>query len=175
MKNKRIIGDGSLVKIGIMSDSHDNISAIKRAVELFNEQKVVKVFHAGDFVAPFIVPLGLKELKCEVHGVFGNNDGERFGLKATFDKSGLKLEGDFYRTTIDNRRIIMFHTLDDEMIEALASRFDVIIRGHTHQAEIRKIGDCLLVNPGETCGILSGKNTVAVLDLEKMEAKIVSI
>jgi putative phosphoesterase len=36
--------------IGIISDTHDNLPAIKRAVDLFNEKNVDLVLHAGDFV-----------------------------------------------------------------------------------------------------------------------------
>ena len=164
-----------MVKIGIMSDSHDNIDAIRRAVKVFNEEKVEAVFHAGDFIAPFVVPLALKDLKCDLYGVFGNNDGERIGLKAKLEAAGKKMEGDFLIITMGNRKIVMFHTLDEALVEALASQFDVIIRGHTHKAEIREIGNCMLVNPGETCGYLTDETTVAILDLNTLKATLIPI
>ncbi|MHA1313667.1 MAG: metallophosphoesterase [Candidatus Helarchaeota archaeon] len=164
-----------MVKIGIMSDSHDNIQAIKKAVKIFNDENVAQVFHAGDVISPFIAFLALKDLKCEFHCVFGNNDGEKLGLIKQFENIGQHVEGDFYKATLANKKIIMFHTLDDEMIEALATKFNVIIRGHDHQARVKKMGDCILVNPGETCGYLTGKATVAILDLEKLEARIVEL
>lgn len=40
------------MKIGILSDSHDNMPKLARAVELFNEEKVELVLHAGDLVSP---------------------------------------------------------------------------------------------------------------------------
>ncbi|MDD9973593.1 MAG: metallophosphoesterase family protein, partial [Candidatus Poribacteria bacterium] len=39
------------MKLGVMSDSHDNIPNVKRAVALFNEIGVDLVVHAGDFIA----------------------------------------------------------------------------------------------------------------------------
>jgi predicted phosphodiesterase len=33
----------------------------------------------------------------------------------------------------------------------------------------------MCVNPGEVCGYLSGKRTVAIVDLDRMEAEIVEI
>ncbi len=65
--------------IGIMSDTHDNLPAIRKAVEFFNERNVDLVIHAGDYVAPFVAR-ELKKLKAPLKGVFGNNDGERKGL-----------------------------------------------------------------------------------------------
>jgi predicted phosphodiesterase len=39
--------------IGIISDSHDNMDAIRRAVEFFNKKEVKAVLHAGDLVSPY--------------------------------------------------------------------------------------------------------------------------
>ena len=50
-------------KIGIMSDSHDNLPAIRAAVELFNREKVDLVIHAGDVGAPFTAR-EIKKLRC---------------------------------------------------------------------------------------------------------------
>ena len=67
------------LKIGILSDTHDNLVKLEKAVIFFNKNRVGFVFHAGDFVAPFTIAK-LNELSCEWAGVFGNNDGEREGL-----------------------------------------------------------------------------------------------
>jgi len=46
------------MKIGIMSDSHDNMNMVAKAVELFNQRGVSRVLHAGDIIAPFFtIPL----------------------------------------------------------------------------------------------------------------------
>lgn len=65
--------------IGALSDTHDNLPKIEKAVKFFNKKKVDFVLHAGDFVAPFAVDR-LNKLSCEWLGVFGNNDGEKKGL-----------------------------------------------------------------------------------------------
>ena len=57
--------------IGIISDSHDNINAIRKAVELFNGKKVKAVLHAGDLVSPFTAR-AFKELESKLYFVFGN-------------------------------------------------------------------------------------------------------
>ncbi len=67
------------MKIGVLSDSHDNLAKIEEAVKFFNNKKVKFVFHAGDFVAPFTIPK-FKKLNCPWLGVLGNNDGEEKGL-----------------------------------------------------------------------------------------------
>ena len=50
--------------------------------------------------------------------------------------------------------------------------YDVIIRGHTHESKVERNRNCLIINPGECCGYLSGKRTVAILNLESMKVEI---
>jgi putative phosphoesterase len=66
------LGGGGL-KIGMMSDTHDRLEAVKKAVELFNSERVEHVLHAGDLVSPFVAPK-FKELKAKLHYVWGNNE-----------------------------------------------------------------------------------------------------
>ncbi|MEL7671087.1 YfcE family phosphodiesterase [Methanobacterium sp.] len=66
-----------------MSDSHDNLPAIREAVKFFNEAKVELVIHAGDMISPFAAN-EIKNLNAEFKAVFGNNDGERDGLRHFF-------------------------------------------------------------------------------------------
>jgi len=43
------------MKIGVISDTHDNLPLIEKAVKIFNEKGVKLVLHAGDYVALFVV------------------------------------------------------------------------------------------------------------------------
>lgn len=71
--------------IGIMSDSHDNIDAIRKAVKLFNTKEVDLTIHAGDLISPFTV-IEFQKLDSELIAVYGNNDGEREGLKNAYNE-----------------------------------------------------------------------------------------
>ena len=78
--------------VGIISDTHDNRTAIRQAVEIFNNRGASLVIHAGDLVSPFTV-LDFKLLNCPMEMVFGNNDGERIGLSTSFKEIGNLLPG----------------------------------------------------------------------------------
>ena len=54
--------------IGAMSDTHDRIDAVDKAIIFFNSQQVTDVLHAGDLVSPFVVPL-FSKLKAKLHFV----------------------------------------------------------------------------------------------------------
>jgi putative phosphoesterase len=153
--------------IGILSDSHDNMDAIKAAVELFNKKKVKTVLHAGDIISPFTAT-AFSKLEADLYFVFGNNDGDRLLLKQKFEEIGAECCGEFGDLQIDGKRIALLHGIYEPPVNAMAEsgNFDIIVRGHTHHASVTKINETLLINPGETAGVLTGKRTVALLDPE---------
>jgi len=161
------------MKIGIIADTHDNLPQIRKAVEIFNREKVELVLHAGDFVSPFTC-LEFKNLNCPLKGVFGNNDGDKIYLQEKFKGIG-ELFPEPYKTNINHKNIIMLHL--EKLIDALAEsqKYEVIIYGHTHQTDLHKIGKTIIINPGECGGWLTGKSTIALLDLINLEAKIINL
>jgi putative phosphoesterase len=163
--------------IGLIADTHDNLPMVDRAVKRLNEENVELVLHAGDYVAGFVIPR-FKELKAKLIGVFGNNDGDHELLRKRFSENKrLELRGNFAEITADGLKIALLHGGDVELLEALIDqeRFDVVVHGHTHTVEIHRKGKTLVVNPGEVCGYLSGKSTLALLDTAKREAKLIEL
>jgi len=160
--------------IGIMADSHDNMPRIEQAVRFFNQRKVEVVLHAGDFIAPFVVNK-LKGLSCNLVGVFGNNDGEREGLKKRISEIG-EIHSPPFSFTWLSKKILLVHNFQDLKEKKIdVASFDIVVYGHTHHAKIGKEGKSLLINPGECGAWLTGKSTVALLDLKTMKAWIEEI
>lgn len=162
---------------GLMADTHDRLPMVEKAVKKFNEEEVKLVLHAGDYVAPFVIPR-FKELKAKLLGVFGNNDGDRELLKKRFSEhERMELRGNFAQIHVNNKKIVLVHGSEEEMLKVLieSQSFDIVVHGHTHKAEIYRKGKTLVVNPGEVCGYLTGKSTIALLNIEKLEAKIVEL
>lgn len=157
--------------VGIFSDTHDNMDQLKKAVDLFTAKKVEHVIHAGDFTSPFTFRV-LKELQCAFTGIFGNNDGDKLLLQ--------KMSGDRVFTqphifSLAGRKIVVMH--EHFLVDALADsgHFDLVIFGHVHKAEIRRVRNTLVINPGETGSWLYGKSTVALADLSSLQAEIITL
>lgn len=159
--------------IGIMSDSHDNRTAIQQAVSLFNSSQCSLVIHAGDFVAPFAAA-ELGNLLCPVKCVFGNCDGEKSGLTKTIQSFGEIKEAPFL---FINNQLKFLLTHIHFRVKEYACKYnpDILIYGHTHKAEIHKKDDVLIINPGETGGWVTGKSTVALFDPFSRRAEIIPI
>jgi hypothetical protein len=150
---------------------------VEKAIRRLNQEKVELVLHTGDYVSPFVIPK-FKALEARLIGVFGNNDGDRELLKQRFmENERLEIRGSFARALVDSLKIGMVHGSEEELLKALieGEDFDVVVHGHTHVARVCRKGKTLVVNPGEVCGYLSGKATIALLDADTREARIVEL
>ena len=165
------------LRIGILSDTHDNLPLVDRAVARLSALSPDLVLHAGDFVSPFVIPR-LAALPCPCIGVFGNNDGDRGLLAARARESGrVEIHGSFLARLMDGRSVALLHGHEPGAVEEIAGTgiFDLVVHGHTHRPSIAGRGRTLLVNPGEACGYLTGSATVAVLETGTMEAEILGL
>lgn len=156
--------------VGLISDTHDHLPSIERAVQFFNGQDVDVVLHAGDIVSPFTAR-AFRELQAPLVGIFGNNDGDRIHLREFFADIG-ELHSDPHMGSVGGVSLAITHV--PELVSSLAATHDVVVYGHTHETEMHNHG-ALVVNPGECCGYLSGRHTVALLSLPDRQAEIVEL
>ena len=147
------------------------MAAISKAVALFNAEQVVQVLHAGDIVSPFTFEL-LRGLQAPFGGVFGNNDGDRLLLR---ERSAGALHTQPHFVTLDGMRGVIVH--EPQLVKSLARSgdFDLVVYGHTHVPDVHREGTALVVNPGKAASLNKGRSTVAVLETETREARIVEL
>jgi len=163
--------------IGIMADTHDNPPMVEKAIKKLNGASVELALNARDYNSPFVIP-PFKELRAKLIGVFGNNDGGHEFLKKRFrENERLEIRGNFAEIASGKLKIALMHGSDRELLKSLVKgeSFDLIVHGHTHNAETCRKGETLVANSGEVCGYLSGKPTVALFDADRFEAKIVDL
>jgi putative phosphoesterase len=175
--HEKIKNQVNTMLIGLISDTHDNLPMIEKAVKKLNEENVALVLHAGDYVSPFVIPK-FKALNAKLIGVFGNNDGDHEFLKKRFSECpNCEVRGIFAEINADGFKIALLHGDETELLDALVNcgGFDAVVHGHSHANVSRKNGKTLVVNPGEVCGYLTGKATIALLDTVKREARIVEL
>ena len=156
--------------VGILADSHDNLPALAKAVSLFNRKNVEAVLHAGDLVAPF-TEREMRKLNMPVHITFGNNDGEKLGLKAVY---GDKIQRPPLSLTLDNRKILILHEPDNLDAVADSGHYHLIVYGHTHEIDLRR-EKSLILNPGECGGWVTGKSSVAIWNTSTDNVDIIEL
>ncbi len=163
--------------IGIVSDSHDNVPMLHRAVEHFNAEGCELVIHAGDVVAPFAMAV-MDGLNCPFRAVYGNNDGEKVGLKIKAASVGGSIEEPPVQLMAGGLEIRVVHDCADWEAEAESSGADVVIFGHTHDTVVETSSGRELplgINPGECGGWLTANCTVAILDTITRRVRIIDL
>jgi len=163
---------GTQCSIGILSDTHDHVDNIKKALRIFSDRNVDLILHCGDFVSPFALA-PFKDLFCPFAGIFGNNEGEKAGLTEMFSGHGVLQEPPLqYR--FKEYLFFITHIPFDFTTLAQSGTYTAILYGHSHVPEVKK-GKTLIINPGECCGWLAGKPTIGILILPQGEVEIIPV
>jgi len=174
------------MKIGIISDTHDNLSGLKKAIEIFKSKEVDQLVHCGDWVSPFTLEFfdeEMKGFKIPVRTVVGNNPGD---LKRTIMRNS-RMDNPIewpkrvaLAFEVDGKKAIIFHGDDHDLLDALiaSQKYDVVFTGHTHASRNEYIGKTLVLNPGSTSfackGKIVDKASVAVYDSKTNKAEVIT-
>ena len=157
--------------LGVVSDTHNQLSNVEKIIDIFNKKKVDKVIHAGDITQAKTLKR-FSRLKCPFIGVYGNNDLEEEDLKEIAEQNGFNFHYPPLLLEISGKKIAIFHEPQDiKNFLKKNSSTQIIIHGHTHRYRNEKIGNVKIVNPGECAGIIKGKNSVGLLNLEDLSFK----
>jgi len=161
------------MKVGIISDSHDNIWVLDKALKQIKEKGAEILIHCGDFCAPFIMN-NLSSVDIPVHCVFGNIDDRHITPKMAESKTNITFHGDIGEFEIDGKKIAITHF--PHFAEGLAAKqqYDLVCHGHTHDQRKEKIGKTLLLNPGEIMG-RKGTPSYAIYDTETSDAEFYEV
>jgi len=159
------------MRIGIVSDTHNNLKNCRKIVELFNDHAVNRVIHTGDITQAKTIEV-FSQLDAPMLGVFGNNDEERESLGVAIARYGFHFIDPPLKLSWAGRRLIVVHDPFD--LDTLdCCDVDVILHGHTHTQTIEFSGSRLTFNPGESAGMMKGLNSVGILDLETLKPEVI--
>ncbi|MBI2545414.1 MAG: metallophosphoesterase [Candidatus Aenigmarchaeota archaeon] len=165
------------MKIGIISDTHDQRIKILEAIDIFNERKVELVIHCGDWVAPFTAAR-FSTLMCPIKGVFGNNDGDKVRHRERNDF--IEYYDDKMELEIGGRKLVATHGHISGMAEDLvrSGKYDAVFSGHNHIAHLKIEGKTLWLNPGTLVDETNDKTkgmSIAIYDTENNNAEIIKL
>ena len=166
------------MRIGVVSDTHNNLKNCRRIVQLFNDAAVDAVIHTGDITQARTLA-EFASLDAPLYGVFGNNDEERDELTAAAREFGFRFQDPPLEMVLSNRSIIVVHD-PRELEGTLGPEHDLALHGHTHMLRMERQssqqgsqqGPQLLFNPGECAGHMVGLNAVGVVDLDTLEPQL---
>ncbi len=158
--------------IAILSDVHDNVWKLETLLAGLRADALI---FCGDFCAPFTLAQIAEGFGGPVHVVFGNNDGDKLLLARNAARADhVTLHGEFAELELGERKVAVTHY--PAIAEGLAAsgRYDLVCHGHDHRPRVERVGDTVLVNPGEVMGRLS-PSTYALYDTETGEAHLQAV
>ncbi len=159
------------MKIGVVSDTHNNLKNIEIIINLFNDENVPIVIHTGDISNANTLEQ-FSKLNSKLIGVYGNNDRNELGLKEVAKRNKFQFQEPPKRLSLLHREIAIFHEPDN--IDQFLSEnklINVVLYGHTHRYENNTKNGVLYFNPGESAGMRKGSNAIGILDLINLEAR----
>jgi putative phosphoesterase len=162
--------------IGVLSDIHDNLDNLRKALAIFKERGVQALIFCGDFCSPIPSRVMAGEFEGDVHCVFGNGDGDRFAMlnAANTRYPNLKLHGEYAELEFEGVKVAVTHYPFYARALARTGDYQAVFSGHTHEAHEERIVGCLWVNPGDILG-WKGQPSCAVYDTATNSVEMVTI
>lgn len=154
------------MKIGILSDTHNDEVTVKTILASFLEESITTVIHCGDLSSPSMIPL-LEGF--QLYLAYGNCDyltgqiAEKLNSLGTESKSGNVLS-----LKINEKSIGVIHGNDYHQLELMqqSGRYHYIFTGHTHQSSDTTHNGSRIINPGAAHSRGYHRATYATLNLE---------
>ncbi len=150
------------MRLGILSDTHDQIARLREAIHLLRGEGADVLVHCGDITRAETVA-ACAGLPC--YFAFGNHDADDVpGLGRAMADARAVCLGWGGEVTLAGKRVAITHGhMTTDIRRLLAGRPDYLLTGHSHIAHDRQEGPTRRINPGALHE--ADDFTVAMLDL----------
>jgi putative phosphoesterase len=157
------------MKIGILSDTHDNLNAVRKACDLFAAEGITTLLHCGDVCGPAVVE-ALNGFT--VYFAQGNLERLLALREAVTALQGGRL-APLQTLLLDGRSIALLHGDDSQTLRRLiaSGMYAYVLHGHTHRHRDERYGPTRVINPGALGGVQVEPRSVCILDLDTDEVK----
>lgn len=144
------------MKIGVLSDTHNILPTIDRALDTFAQQNVRLIVHSGDWTSLSTllhVRHEADRLGLPLRGVLGNNDQALIPyLSDRHATPEFEITEGTLRFSHGSLAFAIYHGHHEPTRRALLAdpAIDVLFFGHTHRPSIETVGTKQIINPGST-------------------------
>lgn len=163
------------MKIGIISDIHDNLPNLDKSLNWLIENGIEKILCLGDITNSDTIKHLADKFAGDVFIIRGNAD--NYEIKDISEFKNIKYLENIASIEIDKLVIGLVHEpFKIETLKKDNKKYNFIFHGHTHKPWIEKDGEITIANPGNLAGT-SYSATFATLDTKEktLELKILEM
>lgn len=160
------------MRLGILSDTHNELDRTQVAVQLLRDAGADAIVHCGDLASPPIVA-ACAILPCWF--VYGNHDADSVpALQRAADEFGAVCLGWGGVVELAGKRIGVAHGhMTTDVRRVLAEQPDYLLSGHAHYPGDAIVGSVRRINPGALHR--TDEFTVALLELESGRLQLLRV
>ncbi len=163
------------MKIGVLSDTHDNLSNLTYALETFRECGIKTIIHCGDLTGFELIPQFSGFRLIYLVGNMDHTSGtiiKRVKKLGEDSFAGLEFSG-----KLDGISVAATHShIEGKVMELVQSgRYQWIFHGHTHQKRNETIKGVHIVNPGALGGLARGPRSFCIVDLDTGDVEFITV
>jgi len=161
------------MKIGLLSDTHNNLTNLQAALSAFRAESIATLIHCGDITSPETAASlgGFRVIHVIGNGDYASGEIRRVLLDLNpLSSSALSFSGE-----IDQVPLAAAHGHQPRQVELLAAsgRFQYVFTGHSHRRRDEILGATRILNPGSLGGLKAEERSVCVLDLSTGQARFI--
>lgn len=162
------------MRIGIISDTHDDLRNLEKALEILQEEDIRMVLHCGDLAGPAIVE-ALDGFDAWI--ARGNVDHHPELEQAVLESLGNGRLAERHRLTLEGRSALLIHGHREGELRRLisAGEYAYIFHGHTHRRRDDIISRTRVINPGALGGMRWQQRSFCILDVGKDAVTFVNV
>ncbi len=152
------------MKLGLISDTHDNLANLAAALGILRTEGVTTVLHCGDLCGAAVIR-ALAGL--DVWIARGNMDRQMELAPAADGVLGVGRLAWLQRPVLDGHTVAAVHADDDEVLWGLirSGRYSHVFHGHTHRRRDEMVGSVRVINPGALGAERTAQSSFCILDL----------
>lgn len=163
------------MKIGVLSDTHDDLTNLLTVLAICRERKLTTLIHCGDLTGIEMVSHfeGFRVIYTP-----GNMDYATGTIKKKFEKMRAdNFVGSVFRGQLDGIAVAATHShIESKVMDLVRStRYRWIFHGHTHQRRDEVVYGARIVNPGALGGLGKESRSFCVVDLAGNDVSFITV
>jgi putative phosphoesterase len=163
------------MKIGLLSDTHNHLTNLQKALATFQLENITHLVHCGDLTAPETAAAlgGFQVIHVVGNGDFPSGEIRRILLDLNpLNSSGIQYTGEF-----EGVPIAAVHGHQPHQVDSLVAsgQYRYIFTGHSHRKSDKTRGSTRILNPGALGGLKSEEWSACIFDLGIGQARFFTI